>query len=111
MMRSYPGGGYVNYLDCRNESAYLDTLAMIGDTNWFDVSTRALFITFNTYNPSLDLLVVLRAFFEIDNSGTLFPNHQCFCLHTQLNDTTTTLLTVFGELLTLFLLVLSILDL
>ena len=70
---TYFGGGYQIPIStaARNDTQgiALTTIRQLRDTTWIDRQTRAVFVDFNLYNPSLDYLVVVKLVCEFPASG------------------------------------------
>eukprot|EP01083_Nonionella_stella_P085164 236005_1 len=69
LLGTYSGGGHIaDFPNNKTESlALIHTLKY--NVSFFDQATRAIFIDFNTYNPSLNLHSVARMSFELPASG------------------------------------------
>jgi len=65
---TYGGGGYVEYLN-GNRTATFEMLADLKKDKYFDISTRAIMLDFNLWNPNLELYSVCRMMFEISPIG------------------------------------------
>ena len=70
---TYYGGGFQQALPsvARNDTqaAALTKIMQMRDTTWIDRQTRAVFVDFTLYNPSLDYIVVVKLTAEFPASG------------------------------------------
>lgn len=75
-LRRYDGGGYV--IDLINGTSDGETARLIElrDMNWIDLQTRAVFIDFTMYNPSVNQFFVGQLTFEFLPSGGIIPGNK-----------------------------------
>ena len=66
---TYPGGGYFFKMNNSIESIQSD-LEVLKSMSWIDSQTRAVFLEFNLYNPSLNLFQSCIILFEINAGGS-----------------------------------------
>lgn len=71
----YGGGGYVVKLnqDYVTMISYMDKLK---DEGWIDKYTRAVFLEFTVYNPSINMFVVSTLIAEFSPSGGVVPSYR-----------------------------------
>lgn len=67
--------GFVVDLPENNEQAARTILALLSETEWLDMQTRALFIEFSLYLPSTDLILAARLVAEVHETGTIWTDH------------------------------------
>jgi hypothetical protein len=65
---TYEGGGYVVYLN-GNRTYTAELLDGLKEDKFFDMTTRAIMLDFNLWNPNLELYSVCRLMFEISPIG------------------------------------------
>jgi hypothetical protein len=65
---TYDGGGYVEYLN-GNRTYMADLFRTLKEDKYFDMTTRAILLDFNLWNPNLELYSVCRLMFEISPIG------------------------------------------
>ena len=69
---TYPGGGYVfKLLGSQNELAA--NLSLLESMSWLDRQSRALFIEFSLFNPSVNLFAYCNVLFEMLPNGHILP--------------------------------------
>ena len=70
---TYYGGGFQVLLPSKarndTQTVALTTVKQLRDTTWIDRQTRAVFVDFTLYNPSLDYIVVVKLVAEFPSSG------------------------------------------
>ena len=74
-MAVYGGGGYVVKLN----GAYFDMIAQftqLEQENWIDKYTRAVFLEFTVYNPSINLFSISTLLSEFQPSGGVTPSYR-----------------------------------
>jgi hypothetical protein len=64
----YSGGGYVEMLS-NNKTETVTLLRELRENNWLDITTRAVMLDFNLWNPNLEMYVVVRLLFEVSPIG------------------------------------------
>eukprot|EP00030_Apusomonadida_sp_AF-17_P005614 a5553_32.p1 GENE.a5553_32~~a5553_32.p1 ORF type:complete len:718 (+),score=331.00 a5553_32:46-2154(+) len=72
-LRRYDGGGFAVYMN----GSYATELARIRELqseNWVDLLTRAVFIDWAAYNPSVNMFVVGQMTFEFLPTGGILPD-------------------------------------
>jgi hypothetical protein len=65
---TYAGGGYVELIN-GNRTAMAELFASLKEDKFFDMTTRAIMLDFNLWNPNLELYSVCRLMFEISPIG------------------------------------------
>jgi hypothetical protein len=65
---TYEGSGYVEYIN-GNRTMVAELLEDLREENFFDMTTRAIILDFNLWNPNLELYSVCRLMFEISPIG------------------------------------------
>ncbi|CAF3966068.1 unnamed protein product, partial [Rotaria sp. Silwood1] len=60
---TYFGGGY-NYQLRGSLLEIIGDLSELENTSWFDRNTRAIFLTFNLYNPNVNLFIYCSLLME-----------------------------------------------
>ncbi|KAL9967119.1 hypothetical protein ACROYT_G025287 [Oculina patagonica] len=68
----YPGGGYIADLGYNNATA-VNVIKNLQKYNWLDRQTRAVFVEFSTFNPSVNVLGIGTYFYEVKASGYSAP--------------------------------------
>jgi Polycystin cation channel len=58
-----------------NEQGARTILALLSETGWLDMQTRALFIEFSLYLPSNNLLLAARLVAEVHETGTVWMDY------------------------------------
>ncbi|XP_041369822.1 polycystic kidney disease and receptor for egg jelly-related protein-like [Gigantopelta aegis] len=76
-LATYPGGGYVLQFP-RNAVLAHEVLEDMRNTSWIDEYTRAVFVEFTVFNPSVHLFTVAELIFEFSNTGFVYPYHQIY---------------------------------
>ncbi len=72
---TYMGGGYVMILDySKTVAALVSELDDLQQKTWIDQRTRALFIEFSLYNPSLNLFTYSTILFEYLPTGNMIKS-------------------------------------
>mmetsp|Transcript_38922 Transcript_38922/g.90756 ORF Transcript_38922/g.90756 Transcript_38922/m.90756 type:complete len:818 (+) Transcript_38922:129-2582(+) len=66
---SYPPNGYMMDLPAFNITKALDVVNLHQKYNFFDVQTRAIFLSMVTYNPNLNMLLLSRLTAEMSEFG------------------------------------------
>ena len=74
-MALYSGGGYVVRLDSSYE-AMVTQFEQLEQEKWIDEYTRAVFLEFTVYNPSVNLFVVTTILSEFRPSGGVFGSYR-----------------------------------
>ncbi|CAF3412739.1 unnamed protein product, partial [Rotaria socialis] len=70
---TYFGGGY-NYQLRGSLSEIIENLTQLEKTSWLDSNTRAIFLTFNLYNPNVNLFTYCSLLIEnVPTIGRLIP--------------------------------------
>merc|ERR1719174_1372672 len=65
---TYDGGGYVELIN-GNRTAMAELFESLKEDKFFDMTTRAIILDFNLWNPNLELYSVCRLLFEISPIG------------------------------------------
>merc|ERR1719506_1472607 len=65
---TYDGGGYIEYIN-GNRTAMAELFESLKEDMFFDMTTRAIMLDFNLWNPNLELYSVCRLLFEISPIG------------------------------------------
>jgi hypothetical protein len=73
--RAYPQGGYIVDLPAVTPDESKARLAELRDAGWIDKSTRAVFIEFAAYNPSIDRVFAGTLSVELPESGGGHPHY------------------------------------
>ena len=74
-MATYSGGGYVVELK-GNKQSLRDKMDFLEQNNWIDKYTRAIFVEFTTYNPSVNLFSISTLLAEFRPSNGIFPSYR-----------------------------------
>lgn len=69
---TYAGGGYV-YKMLGSESELTGNLSLLESMGWLDRQSRALFVEFSLFNPSINLFAYCNVLFEILANGEIIP--------------------------------------
>ena len=74
-MGMYGGGGYVVRLNQAYEDM-IDQFKQLEQENWVDKYTRAVFLEFTVYNPSINLFSISTLLSEFQPSGGVLPSYR-----------------------------------
>ena len=71
-LQMYAGGGYVAELDS-DPAVTSQLLADLRQNDWLDLYTRAVFVEYTIYNPSMNLFGYMNGMIEFPASGAAMP--------------------------------------
>ncbi|KNC50965.1 polycystic kidney disease 2 [Thecamonas trahens ATCC 50062] len=97
-LRRYDGGGYTQDFGAGTLATESARLAALEADNWVDLQTRAVFIDFTTYNPTVNLFLVAQLQFEFMPSGGVYPDFKFRVLRLYRYEGTNGTLQLVGEL-------------